>query len=510
MRRPTPEQQAVLGNTSRVRIVHAVPGSGKTWLVAELIRQELNNWPTKTNGIAALSFTRVGGDEIRKAVGHDLGHPHYVGTIDAFLFRYVVRPFLQRCFPSYAAPRLIPGEWGAEHWGNYSRTQKAIVCAGINLFGCVFIDEENGKAVVAHKPHPAQPLRPLGEPNLNQVKTAKNQLWKGSGCLTHSDAALWATKILEHETLGAIVRAELLRRFPLIIVDELQDTGYFLGKSIRRLLDEPTARGVLVGDPDQAIYEFNGARPDLFDQFRSIEGSVVLPLSHSLRCACSVAAAASHLKDSGGSIRPAPRKTGRTFLVRYGNMVADSYRMLEALTTVQKSSVVKVIARRNLTVLALSGRSAEPCPKLGCRPLNHMHRAVSLFYQGRQVAALAAARAALDLVIFQHEMVEDTELQDGGIDPSRWKRLVVDCLLSSCAKGPIGNLYDWQTAVGKIVEEKLNDFDLDHSLQFTAGGLHPQKRRAWDRSLCGLPSSGWHLCNGAHRCAGHDCSWCQR
>jgi hypothetical protein len=71
-------------------------------------------------------------------------------------------------------------------------------------------------------------------------------------------------------------------------------------------------------------------------------------------------------------------------------------------------------------------------------------------------------------------------------------------------------LYDWQTAVGKIVEEKLNDFDLDHSLQFTAGGLHPQKRRAWDRSLCGLPSSGWHLCNGAHRCAGHDCSWCQR
>ena len=33
----------------------------------------------------------------------------------------------------------------------------------INLFDCVYIDEKNGKAVVAHKPHPTQSLRPLGD-----------------------------------------------------------------------------------------------------------------------------------------------------------------------------------------------------------------------------------------------------------------------------------------------------------------------------------------------------------
>ncbi len=112
----TPEQREILTNSARIRVVRATPGSGKTSLVAELIRQELEIWNPSTAGIAALSFTRIGGDEIRKALGHDLGHPHFVGTIDAFLFRYVVRPFLRRCFPDFADPRLIPGEWGAEHW----------------------------------------------------------------------------------------------------------------------------------------------------------------------------------------------------------------------------------------------------------------------------------------------------------------------------------------------------------------------------------------------------------
>lgn len=74
MRKATPEQQAVLDNTARVRIVRAVPGSGKTWLVAELIRQKLRTRTMRGSGIAALSFTRVGGDEIRKAVGHELNH----------------------------------------------------------------------------------------------------------------------------------------------------------------------------------------------------------------------------------------------------------------------------------------------------------------------------------------------------------------------------------------------------------------------------------------------------
>lgn len=289
MRNPTPEQQIVIETDARVRVVRAAPGSGKTWLVAELIRKELDKWPTRTSGIAALSFTRVGGDEICRAIGHELGHPHFVGTIDAFLFRYVIRPHLRRVFNWFADPRILVGEWGAEHWGYYGPNRKTKLGKGINLFGCVWIGEEQGEAIIAHKPHPAQPLQPLTGKDLCQVNAAKKEVWKKRGLLTHSDAARWASMILEHQPLGAVVRAEVIRRFPFLIVDELQDTGHFLGKSIRILLEDPRARGVLVGDPDQAIYEFTGARPGLFNTFETIAGSVPLALASSLRCPSAVA-----------------------------------------------------------------------------------------------------------------------------------------------------------------------------------------------------------------------------
>ena len=156
MPEPTAEQQSVLNfPEARIRVVRAAPGSGKTWLVAELIRREIARWDAPTGGIAALSFTRVGGREITRAVGHELDHPHFVGTIDAFLFRYVVRPFLNQCSSTFASPRLIPEEWGAKLWGKCSAGSLTTKTNHLKILGCIFRGEDNNqKATVWHKwPH---------------------------------------------------------------------------------------------------------------------------------------------------------------------------------------------------------------------------------------------------------------------------------------------------------------------------------------------------------------------
>ena len=70
METPDPQQISVLEDTSRIRVVKATPGSGKTWLVAKEIQNQISNWGSRAGGIAALSFTNVGGAESRKAVGH--------------------------------------------------------------------------------------------------------------------------------------------------------------------------------------------------------------------------------------------------------------------------------------------------------------------------------------------------------------------------------------------------------------------------------------------------------
>lgn len=482
MRRPTPEQNAVLSDTARVRVIRAAPGSGKTWLVAEVIRQELGRWSARTSGVAALSFTRVAGDEIRRAVGYELTHPHFVGTIDAFLFRYVVRPFLRCCFSSFAAPRLIPAEFGADHWNHFRAGRKAIVGKGINLFGCIFVDEVDGRAVVAYKPHPAAQLQRVDGGDDEEIKNAKWALWKGSGLLTHSDAALWSSKILGHDRYGAVIRQELARRFPLIIVDEFQDTGYFLGKSVLLLLAEPSVRGVLVGDPDQAIYEFSGARPDLFNRCDSIPDAVTLPLARSRRCPPAVMSAAAHLKDSGGVIEPAEDRTGRALLLSYDDMVADISRLVATIgrTRSDKKSK-KIVARHNGTLVALAGRQGGAIPKLGCPPLNHLHRAVVAFREGRQVAALAAARAALELVLFEHEGVEDSELQANGIERDRWQHFAVKTLLRASAEPETGTLYEWQQRLGTLLDEDIVNSGLAPAGSHIIGRLKPIQKRSTSR-----------------------------
>jgi DNA helicase-2/ATP-dependent DNA helicase PcrA len=479
MRIPTPEQQIVLDQTARVRVVHAVPGSGKTWLVAEIIRRALKTWPTKTCGIAALSFTRVGGEEIRKAVGRDLEHPHFVGTIDSFLFRYVIRPHLRRVFNWFADPRLVAGEWGAEHWKSCGATQSAAIGNGINLFGCVFINENQGKAVIAHKPHPTLPLRPLTGNDLNQARDAKKKIWETCGLLTHSDAALWASKTLEHEKWGAVVRGEVIRRFPFLIVDELQDTGHFLGKSIRLLLQEPSVHGVLVGDPDQAIYEFTGARPDLFKTFEAILDAVPLTLANSHRCPSAVANAAMHLKDSGGLIGPAQNQIGRAFLVRYKDMVLDVRKVVETVRRIRTAATLKVVARGAATVDELAGRRTEGAPSLYCRPLTHIHRGVVGLRKGKNVSALAATRAALELAVFQHEGVNDEELNAAKIAPHDWKAFAIRCLLKINTIATSGTCYEWHTHAGKILDEEINRFAMGTNLTFVQGKLKPQQRKGW-------------------------------
>jgi DNA helicase II / ATP-dependent DNA helicase PcrA len=482
MRTPTPEQQAVLENkeNARIRVIRSAPGSGKTWLVAEVIRQALDTWPKGASGIAALSFTRVGGDEIRKAVGHDLDHPHFVGTIDAFLFRYVIRPHLRHVFNWFANPRLLVGEWGAEHWNHIGSTTNT-VGKGINLCGCAYIGEDHGQEVIAHKPRNAFQLQPLAGSELTHVRDTKKKIWAQDGLLTHSEAAFWAAKVLANPTFGPVVRAEVIKRFPFLIVDELQDTGYFLGKSIRLLLEEPTATSVLVGDPDQAIYEFTGARPDLFDSFEAIAGAVTFHLANSQRCPPAVLRAAMHLKDVNGVIRPNHEKKGRAILIRYNDMVKDIRKMIGAVSSNHSAKILKVVARGATTIDALIGRVSGGLPTLYCPPLRHMCRAVVAFRQGRNIVALAATRAAVDLAVFQHEGVSNEELIKMNIDPRDWKTLTIRCLLKANAIEETGTSFDWHSRVGKMLDQEIDAFALHYTLGFTTGNLKPQRREGWDR-----------------------------
>ena len=91
-----------------------------------------------------------------------------------------------------------------------------------------------------------------------------------------NDAMYWSMKILESEYISRAISS----RFPEIIIDEAQDTSK-VQIEIIKALHRSGANIILVGDPDQSIFEFNGARPDLFKKLQ--ENWDTLSLSNNFR-----------------------------------------------------------------------------------------------------------------------------------------------------------------------------------------------------------------------------------
>ncbi|MBK6486171.1 MAG: ATP-dependent helicase [Gemmatimonadetes bacterium] len=479
-----------------MRLVRAAPGSGKTWLVAEAIRDELAHWSTGAAGIAALSFTRVGGDEIRQTLGRDLGHPHFVGTLDAFVFRYIVRPHLRGVFPEYSAPILVPGEWEPDrNWHRNDIPSAANPKIRINPFACVWRRSNGARPshVLAQKKANSGRYELLDEQDQVAVIKRKKELWRSRGLITHSDAAYLASAVLRDSSRGQYVCEAIARRFSLVVVDELQDTGRFLTETIFALLRSPRARGLLVGDPDQAIYEFTGATPQLFSVFAKLDGATELALASSRRCPKAIATVACHFKESEGPLHPAEHGPGRAFLVRY-NDASEIAQVVRVVLASRVGGAVKVVVRSNSTLRLLAGVTGANPVSLGCRPATALQRGVQALRRGRSVAALAAGRTAIELVMFDRDGVSDDEVREAGYDPRRWKALAVRCLLRANTLPTTGSVYEWQIGAHAILEHELAAFSLAAGCRQPQSIRKPNKRGDFAKEVRAvLPDPSVHL-----------------
>ena len=101
-----------------------------------------------------------------------------------------------------------------------------------------------------------QPFCPLRQDIIN-IK--KEHFKKGKA--NQADANYFANRILD---CHPIILNNLLSRFPILIVDEAQDTTEVQMSIIDKLDNANISNIILIGDPYQAIFEWNTANPELF------------------------------------------------------------------------------------------------------------------------------------------------------------------------------------------------------------------------------------------------------
>lgn len=256
------EQQRVIRATGNL-VVEACPGSGKTATVAARLAYRLANW-SKRGGIAVLSFTNVAEQEVadglqRMGLSSHPGTPHFLGTINSFIVQWVFRPFAHLVMSKNGlsrAPRLVMDF--NERWINQTFALPA------TLRGFQVVDFSwNRKGNLVWRP----PVGYYGDPptNIADAEGAKRRMAM-AGYATHQDSMFWAWEVLrQHPELAD----SLARRFPEIIVDEVQDTSEIQLFILHKLHQTGHTSFTFVGDADQGIYDFQNAQPALLKRLKA-------------------------------------------------------------------------------------------------------------------------------------------------------------------------------------------------------------------------------------------------
>lgn len=255
------EQKELLNKNGKI-VLRACPGSGKTYTVSAKLADLISSWDSNIGGIATLSFTNVAWKEIDKNLTENeiyIKHPHFLGTIDSFINRFIFLPFGHLVLNCKNRPQLVgePHSTWSDNTGrghNFYRPHfdkfSFDINGGIKKFGFI-----------------QNPFKNSGYADWNNFSKdnalkMKNELLE-KGYATQNDSNYFAMKILEE---NEFIAKSLVKRFPYIIVDEAQDTSDVQMRIIDILIDNGLENIILVGDHDQAIYEWNNAKPELFNQ----------------------------------------------------------------------------------------------------------------------------------------------------------------------------------------------------------------------------------------------------
>lgn len=122
------------------------------------------------------------------------------------------------------------------------------------------------------------------------VEAYENELRK-RGLIDFDDMPLLAVRALkENEWL----QQALLAKYPILAVDEYQDLGRALHRMVMGLCFSTGIRLFAVGDVDQSIYGFTGARPELLQSLSKREGVQTVHLRLNYRCGSQIVKASSY------------------------------------------------------------------------------------------------------------------------------------------------------------------------------------------------------------------------
>ncbi len=256
-----PEQEAAILHPGSVFLV-ACPGSGKTRTLTYKIAYELSRLASKKQFVVAITYTHRAADEIHERI-EDLGvdtSQLWIGTIHSFCLEWIIKPYgiyhdaLKNGF------RVID-----QHEREKILEQ---LCAPykkpkITFWDCDFYFTATGYILGCQQE--------WKHDGLHKILEQYFIILQENRAIDFEFILFYAYQLITDRPVISKILSQL---FAFMLVDEYQDTKQIQYSIITSILkaSQGTTKTLIVGDPNQAIYQTLGGYPMAYNEFKALAG----------------------------------------------------------------------------------------------------------------------------------------------------------------------------------------------------------------------------------------------
>lgn len=329
--------------------IQAFPGTGKTTVLIAKLAILAAKWPYEHRGLCVLSHTNVAREEIEDRLGQTssgrklLSYPHFIGTFHSFFDSFISMPWIKSQgikIKLIDNDLVLNSRWKRLSYNTRSYLEKKgktnFCCQAINI--PLKIDIGCSESTKSHKEV------------LSVVNSSHLQ-----GEFTFNEMLLIANDALSKNPL---IMSSLQHRFPIILIDEAQDTSLFQWELINKIFPKDNCTSVQqsFGDSNQAIY--NSYQHDGNSTFPKKD---FLTISNSKRFNDSIANLANNISLTNSKMKGEP----------------NEFEYLNGKHTIflfTKSKITSVVpAYANHLLECFSDETIKSYQKLGCHVIGMVH-----------------------------------------------------------------------------------------------------------------------------------------
>jgi len=317
--KPTDQQKLILDHNGN-SVVIAAPGSGKTFVISQKIKENLKSL-FEHQGVIAISYTNKASNELknRSLSNGEKPKSSFFGTIDKFNLSEIIIPFAKHLF------------------GNPTDDIKIIKHSSLPN------EEKDNFEWLDRK-------LTLEQLDTNKIEIIKEYFLKG--IILIETIGVFADYVFSH---SSSCKKYITARYKFIYIDEYQDSGYEQHQIFIKIMGL-NVTAIAVGDLNQSIYAFSGKDSKYLQELTEEKSFKYFKLDKNHRCHPSIINYSNFLLNPKTELIPVD--TNQILFIRIdGDEKSIASWISKNIEAIQKA--FKVSTRNQIALLTRGNRTAK-------------------------------------------------------------------------------------------------------------------------------------------------------